>query len=532
MSHRVTSRAWLVIICVMVVSVARLPVSAQASGLTPQERRGREIYLRGVSPSGQTLGAILGDSEVELPASSLACVNCHGRDGAGRPEGGVTPSTITWEALTKPYGVTHASGRRHPPYTKRLVQRAITAGLDPAGHRLHAAMPRYRLAQSDAGDLIAYLKRLGKETDPGLTGIGIRLGVTLITDGPFAELSRSVKALLSAYFDEVNQQGGIFNRRIDLRCAESSGSPAARTKALRAAFDEDQVFAWVGAFTAGADEAFASLLREKEVPLVGALTLHSPLGSPPNPYLFYLSSGLKDQCAVLAIFAAERHAAENPPAAIIHTGEGPTREAVAEIQRRCRAVGWEAVEEVEVPRAGFSAASLVRRLSDRGTRLVFFLAPSEVQEAWVELARELDWHPAYFVPGSLAGRRIVDAPVKSAAQVFLSVPSLPADQTAEALAEYRQLAKTYRLPTDHLASQLMALASAKVLVEGLKRAGREVSREKLVAALESLYQFRTGLGPPVTFNANQRVGAPGAYVVAVDGQAGQLVPVSQWINPQ
>ena len=54
----------------------------------------------------------------------MACANCHGMTGQGKPEGGIDPSNITWEALTKPYGVTHPSGRKHPPYTARALELA------------------------------------------------------------------------------------------------------------------------------------------------------------------------------------------------------------------------------------------------------------------------------------------------------------------------------------------------------------------------------------------------------------------------
>src|SRR5437016_3452699 len=100
--------------------------------------RGRQIFESGTSPSGSAIEAsIAGDGR--LPGSVLPCANCHGRDGRGKPESGVVPSNLTWDALTKPYGLTHADGRTHPPYTERLLTRAITMGIDPAGNSLITA---------------------------------------------------------------------------------------------------------------------------------------------------------------------------------------------------------------------------------------------------------------------------------------------------------------------------------------------------------------------------------------------------------
>ncbi len=104
--------------------------SAQEIKVTA-ERRGRQLYFQGTSQSGKPVLAYLGDDALEVPASTLPCANCHGANGQGKPEGGVSPSNITLEALTKPYGVTHASGRRHPAYTNRGFELAISRGLDP-----------------------------------------------------------------------------------------------------------------------------------------------------------------------------------------------------------------------------------------------------------------------------------------------------------------------------------------------------------------------------------------------------------------
>ncbi|HEY0083535.1 MAG TPA: cytochrome c, partial [Pyrinomonadaceae bacterium] len=146
------------------------PAQAAPSGvvLTPQETRGKQIYLRGTSASGKEIMAYLGEASLEVPGSAMTCAACHGADGQGKPEGGVTPSNLTWAALTKPYGVVHASGRKHPPYTERALEIAVTRGLDPAGNRLHNVMPRYQMTREDMADLISYLKRLGTDRDPGV----------------------------------------------------------------------------------------------------------------------------------------------------------------------------------------------------------------------------------------------------------------------------------------------------------------------------------------------------------------------------
>jgi len=61
--------------------------------------------------------------------------------------------------------------------------------------------------------------------------------------------------------------------------------------------------------------------------------------------------------------------------------------------------------------------------------------------------------------------------------------------------------------------QVSPLASPQVLIEGLQRAGREVTRAKLVAALAEPQGLETGLLPPISFGLNRRADVRGAHVV-------------------
>ena len=112
--------------------------------------------MNGMSPSGTPIQAEMTGGTV--PGAMTACVGCHGRDGTGNSEGGVTPTSVRWRDLVRPYDVNSPSGRRHGAYDEALVQRALTVGLDSAGNRLDAVMPRFRMSNADMADLIAWLK--------------------------------------------------------------------------------------------------------------------------------------------------------------------------------------------------------------------------------------------------------------------------------------------------------------------------------------------------------------------------------------
>src|ERR1700741_3446185 len=209
----------LVHMCLLCLFVAVFSVVAHGQSgfrqLTVAEKRGKALYLRGESASGQEITALLND--LDVPASTLTCAGCHGTRGEGKTEGGVTAGSLVWSNLTKSYGHTHDNGRKHEAFTETSFIRALTAGIDPNGNKFAVAMPTYRMPPQDMADLLAYLKMIDTDLDPGVSDDKIVIGTLLPEKTALSGLAQSMEGVLQAYFAEVNTRGGIFNRKIELR---------------------------------------------------------------------------------------------------------------------------------------------------------------------------------------------------------------------------------------------------------------------------------------------------------------------------
>lgn len=500
--------------------------------LTPEERNGKQIYLFGTSASGRQITALLGDDVTEVPAGTLPCASCHGYDGKGRPEGGVFPTNITEETLMKPYGIVHPRGRKHPPYTDRSLRRAITQGIDPAGNKLSAAMPVYRLTHEEIDDLMAYLKRLGKEKDPGLTDNTLRLGVVLPGKEPVTEAGQTIKAVLLAYFNDLNEQGGIYNRKIELRFTTSGDNPAtARTNILHL-IENEEVFAINSAYIEGAEKEVDTLINEREIPLIGAVTNFPHVSFPLNRYIFYLFSGVKEQACAMADYAANNLATKNTRIAIVSTDSEVFLDITNALEEQCKNNGFNSFTTWKYSPHQSGTARLIGELRQKGIELVFLLGSGDEQKELLDEAQQLQRKPFIFIPGPLISREILNIPPGFKDKVFLSFPRGPSDMVRSTVMEYRTFAGKHKLSPRYLPIQVETYCSAKILTEGLKRAGKDVSREKLVAVLEGLYEFNTGLTPQITFGPNRRIGALGAYIASVDPEGKKIVGVSDWIKLQ
>ncbi|MGH9798980.1 MAG: cytochrome c/ABC transporter substrate-binding protein, partial [Blastocatellia bacterium] len=496
--------------------------------LTPSERRGKQIYARGASPSGKEILAYLGEASLEVPASTMPCANCHGFDGQGKPEGGVTPSNLTWEALTKPYGVTHADGRQHPPYTERAFELAITRGLDPAGNRLLNVMPRYVMSKEDLADLILYLKRLGKDRDPGISETAIVIGATL-PNGALAEMGQAVKAVTTAFFNELNNQGGIYNRRFELKIIETAETSTAKRASLERLLTDEPVFALIGAFIAGSEKELIPLIAQHETPLIGPITLYPQTEFPLNRQVFYVLSGVDGQARALIDFAARKPEFKTSGVAVIYPQSELNRNVVKAIEDQSNKSGLSEPKNYGYAAGSLNAGETIKQLRQAGREVIFFLGSSEECLSFMREADKQSWYPVILQPGS-GSAEISNAPIGFNGKLFFSVPTAPPDQSAKGLREFYALAEKHKLPGRHLAAQFSAYSAAKILAEALRRVGRDVSREKLIQALEGFYRYPTELTPAITYGPNRRIGATGAYVVQIDLKEKRLVPASGWIE--
>ena len=319
------------------------------------------------------------------------------------------------------------------------------------------------------------------------------------------------------------RQGGIYARRIELRVVAAPGPAAERAAALREQLEAGETFALVGAFLPGAEQELVAVVEELETPLIGPFTQHPQLGFPLNPRVFYLLPGLEDLGRALVSFAAAGVDGE-PPRSVVLTGSEPRLEGAAQaIAERAGELGWPEPAVVRPEDLDVEA------LSKSATSRVFLLTAGDEQAAFFRQAAALEFYPRVYLPGSLLRRGIFDAPPGFAERIFLAFPTLPSNQTAASAEEYRDLAARHSLPERHLTAQIATLASAHVLGEALKRAGRELSRGRLIEVLEGFSEFDTGLTPHVTYGPNRRVGVGGAYMLAVDLEGKTLVPASGWI---
>jgi hypothetical protein len=181
-----------------------------------------------------------------------------------------------------------------------------------------------------------------------------------------------------------------------------------------------------------------------------------------------------------------------------------------------------------LPGDGSEASALAARLKEEKTDVLFCLGFGGLK-VLLEEAEKLNWRPTIFMAGAHVKEEVFLLPPGFQKRIYLSYPILPSDQTPFGISDFQTLLAKHKISVRHWTSQVSALVGTKVLVEGLKGAGRDLSRKKFMHSLEGLREFQTGLIPPISYGPNRRIGTLGAHIVTIDLEGKNFVPVGGWI---
>jgi ABC-type branched-subunit amino acid transport system substrate-binding protein len=367
------------------------------------------------------------------------------------------------------------------------------------------------LSAVDGSAEVTRLQRISSTVAaPGVAPATLTLGSLAPVHGANAEAGDAVKAVLTAYFDDLNQHGGIYNRHISLRFADAGLNRATTVKNATQLLQEP-IFAFVAPFAPGAEGALAGLANEKKVPLAGLLALSVP-DDPANRQVFYLLPGFEQLVQELGRFAMQRQNVVPAKSAVIF-GDASLQQ---ELGPALRAM-WKETKVAPEPAEFISAANPAQQVSElkqQGIDTLFLLGASDAVTPWIQAADEAKWYPKLFMLGPLLDDSVLTGPAPLQGRMFAVYPAL--EPNLEGLSEFDKFLERHNLAGEHRLLLISAYCAAEVLQTALTQAGKNLTREKFLLALEQLRDFRTGLLPPITFGPDRRIGSHKAEFVCLD----------------
>lgn len=140
----------------------------------------------------------------------------------------------------------------------------------------------------------------------GVSDAEIRLGMVNVQTGPAAGLGRGMRSGAEAVFKAVNAKGGINGRKISLVVSDDGYEPNRAVDETLKMIEEQKVFSLFGYVGTPTANAVLPIVKEMDVPLVGAFTGAMSLRQPVTRQVFNVRASYDDEAeALVANFIAQ-----------------------------------------------------------------------------------------------------------------------------------------------------------------------------------------------------------------------------------
>jgi branched-chain amino acid transport system substrate-binding protein len=335
---------------------------------------------------------------------------------------------------------------------------------------------------------------------PGVTKDEIKIGAFGPLTGPVYMYGRLTMNGLDALIDKVNQEGGVHGRKLKLIREDDGCKPEGGIAAVRKLIYEHKVFAINGGACSNSTLAAKPEVVKAGIPMVVNSAVADGISSPPAPNVFTTQLTATIESRAQLKYALEQKAKK---IAIVAQHDAWGRSRYDPMLAALKAQGIKAVadEEMTVDQNDGTAQAL--KIMNSGADAVLLVVYPKPAAVLIRDSLKLGYKPLWV--GQTA---IQDLPqlqeqvgIQGALDRFASITTIPAHPEDAEMTEWRERIKRL-FPNDALSVfNLMGIGSGMVVVEALKRAGPDLTREKFLQALGTIKNFKTGMYPgPITCN--------------------------------
>ncbi|WP_414708355.1 ABC transporter substrate-binding protein [Ramlibacter sp.] len=344
----------------------------------------------------------------------------------------------------------------------------------------------------------------------------IVIGQTAGFSGPVAAGVKETTEGAKLYLDSVNARGGVNGQKIELVSLDDKFEPKLAAENARQLIEERNVVALFLNRGTPHTEAIIPLLEKHGVPLVGPSTGAMVLHQPVRKHIFNVRATYQREAEKAVTHLTSMGITR---IALVHVDDSFGADGLAGAQKGLAAARIAPVVLEKFDRSKPDFAPVAPRIAKANTQAVLMIASGQAVVDGVKAIRAAGSAAQVVTLSNNAsggfikslgdhGRGVI------VTQVFPSERSIAYPMVKEAM-ELVQARKSGELSP----AMLEGFAAAKVLVEGLRRAGAKPTREKLQAALEGIRRFDLG-GLDVSFGPDDHTGLDFAdlSIIGSDGR--------------
>jgi len=362
---------------------------------------------------------------------------------------------------------------------------------------------------------------------PGVTSTEIRLGSSLALTGHAGYLGTQTLRGAEAYIRSVNDNGGVHGRKIVIKAQDDSYDPPrclANTQKFIIENDILALFCYVGTPTT---VKVLPMVEEAKVPLIGMFTGANGLRQPFNRYVVNIRASYYQETG-----AAVRHMVEDlniKKIAVFYQYDAYGFDGLIGTELALKRYGLEPVARGSYIRGTENVTEGLDRIRKSGAEAVVMVGTYGACARFVQMAQKEQFNPLFYTVSFVGAEELARRLDSDSLDVLMSQvvpPPKVLGNPDDAAFQYVQLLHKYFPGETPSFVGLEGFLNARILVEGLKRAGKNLTREGLVDAIESIKNYELGSGMVITYGPNDRQGLDEVYFTRM--VQGRFIPFTDW----
>ena len=317
----------------------------------------------------------------------------------------------------------------------------------------------------------------------------IVLGQSAAFTGPAAQLGIQMNMGAKIYFSALNASGGVNGSSIELRSLDDGYEPD-RCKANTDRFIRDDVFGLFGYVGTPTCLAAFPLVTEARIPFFGPFTGAEALRDPFHKSVFHLRASYYDETALII---RQLTSLGLKKIAVFYQNDAYGKAGLEGVTRALKAQDLAPIALGTVERNTVEVAQAVSNIAPKMPDAVVQISAYKSCAAFIREARKAGYGGTFFNVSFVGTQALADELGKEGRGIMVSqVMPFPFSTTTAISREYLDAVKKYGSDARPNYSSMEGYLAAKVLAEGLKRAGRNPSRDALVTGLESIQKTDFG----------------------------------------
>ena len=327
-------------------------------------------------------------------------------------------------------------------------------------------------------------------SDRGVTPTEIRLGASVVLSGPLGPQTQEFGQGSRLYFDAVNAAGGVHGRKIVYATLDDGFDVKRAVENTRQLIEEQGVFIIYNSTGTAQTGAILPLAEASRTVIFGPVTGATAFRQKVNPYLFHVRASYADEARRIVSHLVETGISR---VTVVYQDDGLGKTLLAELQQAAAAVKIKLDAEVKIdPKAPDYAAAAAAAERAQPQAVLLGIAGGTLSN-FIKATLQTSVRPSFY-GFSVANVDLIRRDLKEQARGIVLAQIMPPlrNTTIPVVAEYHRLLKEKDPAAAPSAFQLEGFVHAKLLVEGLRRAGRNLSTASFIKAMEEAGEISFG----------------------------------------